>query len=79
MADFNSAIWSILIAVVTLVSIIGLLWFTWAQANARRDDALLADLDTLDAIVAATVSLALIDAGYRKHHRGEWRRQRVAG
>ena len=36
MADFNSAIWSILIASVTIVSILALLWFTWYQANSRR-------------------------------------------
>ncbi len=36
MADFNSAIWSILIAVTTVVSIVVLLWFTWYQAQGKK-------------------------------------------
>ncbi len=36
MADFDSEIWSILIAVTTVASIVVLFWFTWFQANARR-------------------------------------------
>ncbi|MGE3849090.1 MAG: cytochrome-c oxidase, cbb3-type subunit III, partial [Gammaproteobacteria bacterium] len=39
MADFNSALWSILIAAVTVVSILALLWFTWTQAAGRRPGA----------------------------------------
>ncbi len=36
MADFNSAIWSILIAVTTVVSIVALFWFTWVQAQGKK-------------------------------------------
>ncbi|MBX9604843.1 MAG: cytochrome-c oxidase, cbb3-type subunit III [Gammaproteobacteria bacterium] len=39
MADFNSALWSIVIAAVTVVSILALLWFTWSQAAGRRPTA----------------------------------------
>ena len=36
MADFDSALWSIFIAVTTVVSIVVLFWFTWTQARGRR-------------------------------------------
>ena len=36
MADFNSAIWGILIAVVTVVSIVVLFWFTWYQSQGKK-------------------------------------------
>ncbi len=36
MADFTSLFWSGFIGSVTLVSIFALLWFVWAQSNARK-------------------------------------------
>ncbi len=39
MADFDSAIWSVLIAVTTVVSIVVLFWFTWYQAQGKKPTA----------------------------------------
>ena len=36
-----------------------------------------ADLDAFCALTDALVAAALLDAGYRRHHRGEWRKQRA--
>lgn len=36
MADFNSAFWSVFIAVTTVVSIVVLYWFTWYQAQGKK-------------------------------------------
>lgn len=36
MADFTSGFWSLFIAGVTVVSIVALFWFTWAQANGGK-------------------------------------------
>jgi cytochrome c oxidase cbb3-type subunit III len=38
MADFSHPYWSIAIAVVTVASILGLTWLTWAQARGRKRD-----------------------------------------
>jgi hypothetical protein len=53
------------------------------QDRADRVRAFRADLDRLDALVeqadaalAAVARAALLAAGYRQHHRGEWRKTR---
>ena len=40
MADFTSGLWSIFIAAVTILSIVVLTWFLWAQSRVRtsKDD-----------------------------------------
>lgn len=36
-----------------------------------------AELDAFCVLTNALVQAALLDAGYHRHHRGEWRKQRV--
>ena len=35
MADFTSSFWSIAIALLTIVSIVALLWFVWVQSHVK--------------------------------------------
>ena len=51
-----------------------------ATAKEREERATMAareaDLDAFCNLTDALVAAALLDAGYRRHHRGEWRKQR---
>lgn len=50
-----------------------------ATERAERDQmaAREAALDAFCALTNGLVSVTLLDAGYRRHHRGEWRKQRA--
>lgn len=47
------------------------------RAERERMRAAEADLDALCSLADAVAITALLDAGYHRHHRGEWRKRRA--